>query len=559
MLPLLAAAAASKGSIGCDFLVPTPKVGGAGGQPCYALFVANGWTADAPIQISRGGITYDPSLFGRIAETGTLETAWKPVPATGVPVGQVAVLFLSDSPGPVAYQCPVLPALRDAYGSLVAPNPGDSAASGTTGRGNAWHITAGLPVTSVDLMPYVAMAQGWVGSTAGASLLWPTTAWGTNYLALSPGLQGAPGPNGNYLSQTALLVASKDSTTVSVVPSESMPASPTVGAAVAGLPSTYTLNAGEYIQWESGIGFVGAPDTTDWSGTVFLASGPVSFVGGASYWPAFSSTYPNASRGAPHKQSSPVSALGSEYAVAPYASREATLADESIPYRLLSIVDGTNVTFDPPVAVAPSALAAGQVADFQAVGAFVVSSQDDKHPFAIAQIMAGNDSHQGDMLPYPAPRAGCTAAEIASYFTPPQDAGALDGGYQCGVGGAEFVNVVPPPEFLSRYVFFADPGFPTSNLVFVRRNVGQGFQDVTLDCAGVIGGWKAVGSSGKYEQTNVDLVRAKMPNGKCNNGPHTASSAAPFSITVWGLDLESAYAYPAGANFSPINTVVVTQ
>ena len=59
------------------------------------------------------------------------------------------------------------------------------------------------------------------------------------------------------------------------------------------------------------------------------------------------------------------------------------------------------------------------------------------------------------------------------------------------------------------------------------------------------------------EMTNLDLVRATSPNGTCDNGPHTATSDAQFGITVWGLDAFSSYAYPAGGNIAPINTVVI--
>jgi hypothetical protein len=85
----------------------------------------------------------------------------------------------------------------------------------------------------------------------------------------------------------------------------------------------------------------------------------------------------------------------------------------------------------------------------------------------------------------------------------------------------------------------------------------SGFEDVQLDCAGVLTGWRPVGTAGLYEFTNIDLVRANAANGRCNNGPHTATSAGTFGITVWGLDSLASYAYPAGGNARPINAVVV--
>jgi hypothetical protein len=117
---------------------------------------------------------------------------------------------------------------------------------------------------------------------------------------------------------------------------------------------------------------------------------------------------------------------------------------------------------------------------------------------------------------------------------------------------------MPSAQYLSKYVFFTDPSYATTNLVFVREKGSSGaFADVRLDCAGTLGGWQPVGAGGRYEIANVDLIRAFVPQGTCTNGPHTAESNAPFGLMVWGEDYAASYAYPAGGNVTPINTVVV--
>jgi hypothetical protein len=126
-----------------------------------------------------------------------------------------------------------------------------------------------------------------------------------------------------------------------------------------------------------------------------------------------------------------------------------------------------------------------------------------------------------------------------------------------GIGDEEFVNLLPPAQFLSKYVFFTDPTYPTTNLVFVRTTLASGFKEVDLDCLGNITGWVDVGTTGKYQMTTVDLVRQGVPNGSCTNGPHVAESEGPFGIMVWGLDYFSSYAYPAGGSVAPINDVIV--
>ncbi len=49
----------------------------------------------------------------------------------------------------------------------------------------------------------------------------------------------------------------------------------------------------------------------------------------------------------------------------------------------------------------------------------------------------------------------------------------------------------------------------------------------------------------------------------CTNGRQEIKSTLPFGVTVWGWGTQAqqtqlvSYAYPAGAGFQPINTVVV--
>ena len=107
--------------------------------------------------------------------------------------------------------------------------------------------------------------------------------------------------------------------------------------------------------------------------------------------------------------------------------------------------------------------------------------------------------------------------------------------------------------------------------MLVRVKGPSGFADVTLDCAGVLGGWQPLGAAGKYEYTRFDLVRHNFqPQGSCNNGRHEISSKQPFGLTVWGWGSAEtgklfagfytqyvSYAYPAGAGVAPINTVEV--
>ncbi|MGH7436347.1 MAG: IgGFc-binding protein, partial [Polyangiaceae bacterium] len=192
-------------------------------------------------------------------------------------------------------------------------------------------------------------------------------------------------------------------------------------------------------------------------------------------------------------------------------------SNESVPWRLVGAVDGTLLTDDPAApAGAPSTLKLGQVVELDSPGPFVVSSQDDKHPFYFAAHMTG-------------------------------------GGAGTTLGDPETVNLVAPAQFLQRYVFFTDPTYGYTDLVVVRPKSGA--KDVTLDCAGALTGWQPVGA--RYEYTRVDVQWSGAAVGGCDNGRHQMTSAAPFGVTVWGFDQAVSYAYPAGASVRPINAVVV--
>jgi hypothetical protein len=161
--------------------------------------------------------------------------------------------------------------------------------------------------------------------------------------------------------------------------------------------------------------------------------------------------------------------------------------------------------------------------EYWATGPFTVSSQDDQHPFYMSGHMTGS-------------------APMSPDFP----------------GDPDYVNIVPPEAWLPSYLFLTDPTYANTNLVFVRGKANDGtFKDVTLDCMGTLTGWQPIGSGGQYEYTRADLVILFMNQGNCTNGVHTAKSAAPFALTVWGWDNSVSYAYPAGMATKPINSLVI--
>lgn len=497
-----------KVSAGCDFVIPTPSFYALIAPPCWAVFVANDGVVPVHVQVERAGQSYDVTQFGRLAGHGTDVPSWPFIPSSGIPPGAVAVLFMDQDPSSTNEQfpmtCPITPAISQPFGSAIK---GSGTSQAITGRGTAWHLVTDQPVQVFDILPYGG-ADTFLPS---AELVFPTASFGTNYFGVVP-------QRGTNAPQWAQVVAAEDGTTVTVFPSVTLPSGNGVPTAPANVATTFTLNAGEYIQWQ---------DSHEMSGTIIQSSAPVGFFGGHGYICYSDLTSTGGGCESAHQQVMPIVAFGSEYAVAAYTTRLASGDPESIRYRFVGAAGGTNLVYEPPVATAPSSLGKGQIADFETTSSFVVRSQDSNHPFYVAQLMTGCQ------LTAPTWNNGC-------------------------LGDEEYVDVLAPAQFRSDYVFFTDPTYKSTNLVFTRERGPNGFEDVTLDClAGPVTGWKNIDPAGQYQMANVWLVKVGTPQGACDNGQQFAKSNGKFAVTVWGLDSYASYAYPAGGTIAPINSLVV--
>ena len=496
-VPACSAVSAAVGNVGCDFIIPRPSYIGNGNEtPCYAVFVANNWNRPSALTLSRLDTTYDVSSVSRIPETGLHEVGWPALPVDGIPADQVAVLFLEGE------DCPVTPAVS-ANTRVV-----------TTGRGNAWHLTTDTPVTVYDILPYGG-AESYLPS---AGLILPTTSWTTDYLAVLPPFFESE-TRTIFGGQWGQLVAAEDETVVEIVSPVDLPQGADVISAPAGVATRYSLNRGEYIQWEEEQSI-----EMEMTGAVISANHPVSFVGGNAYLCIVSATSHDGGCDSAHQQIPPINAWGSRYVVAPFATRRETGEPEALLYRIVGAEDGTMLTFDPPNGDAPDVLRQGEWRNFPATGAFEVRSQGQDHPFYLAQMMPGSEvvDRKPDDMP----------------------------------GDEEYVNLVPSAQFMSSYVFFTDLTYRTTTLTLTQCDAGQTFEDVHLECLdGPVTGWQPVGSDSDCRWTSVDLVRDDIGNGNCQNGPQSAHSEGPFGLTVWGMDYCASYAYPAGALVSKINEI----
>lgn len=513
-VPACASADANKSTIGCTYYVAHPSIinGGTGG--CFAAFITNTWVTPVQIKVERAGQALDVAAMARVPSGSGLSLTYAPLTNGELAPGQVAILFLSHF-GTQLGNCP---------DGVTAGYTMPGASVTGTGIGESFHVTTSAPVAAYDIFPY----GGGQSALTSATLLLPTSAWDTNYVGVNAYRKSTVVPEGQPFLQ---IVAQEDDTTVQIRPVAAIEGGAGVAPSAAGTTATYPLGKGQVLQLQQSV---------ELTGSAIQSNKPVGVFGGAS---CLSIDVSAAACDGAHQQLPPVRALGSQYVGVRYRNRYDGV-EESPPWRLVGAVDGTILTYDPsPPAGAPATLGFGQVVELESPGPFVVTSQDDKHPFYMSAHMTG-----------------CVP------FAKPTD---------CR-GDPEFVNLIPPPQYLGSYVFFTDPTYPETDLVVIRSKANGAFADVMLDCAsGPLTGWQPVGSGGAYEYTRFDLVRGNFEKqGACDNGRHEMRSTAPFGLTVWGWGSAAtggalvggdggfysqavSYAYPAGAGVKQVNNVVV--
>jgi hypothetical protein len=478
------AANASQSSIGCDYYSIPPDAWTHGS--CFAAYVTNNWSSPMTVNLVWKGTTINAAPYAFIPQgTGTSIT-YQAIPTSGIPAGSMAIVFINQLASSDVYYVGCPASVKTAITTV------DVAAKGTS-IGDAVEIQTSVPAVVYDIYPY----GGATSYMPSATLLLPTPAWNTNFIATTMSETPAATPGIDFVAQ-------QDGTMITLLPTIDITAGTGVAAATANTPVTYSINKGQTVhimQAASGTG-------VDLTGSIVQSNYPIG-VWGEHYCLTQSASPPN--------------------------------------WRVVGAVKGTTLTYDPPVSGAPTTLTVGQLVEFAGPGAFHVQSQDNMHPFYLAAHRPGGDCDAAHQEIPPIPTLGNEYVAIANESA------------DYDLGGPETVNVVPPAQFLTSYIFFTDPTYGYTDLALVRVMAPDNtFKDVTLDCiTGPITGWQPVGTSGKYEYVHVDVQHAGAAVGACNNGLHTISSTGLLGITVWGYDSAASYAYPAGASVKPINTVVV--
>ncbi len=477
----------TKQSVGCEYYAIdmeqfTP-------DSCFAAYVANTWNAPVKINVEFGGQVLDPSTFARIPQGQGPSLTYQPYDAVnGLPPGQVAILFLSGASFS-SVPCP----------AGVTPARDPSVGVSGTGIGGGFRITTDVPVVSYQMNPY----GGGSAAVTAASLLLPTSAWDTNYVTVNVSPQDIASPSMN-------IVAYQDATQVTLLPTQAVQGGGGIPGGAANTPLSFTLNKGQQAQ---------ITQAAELTGSVLQSDKPVGFFAGqpCMRWPTGVAYCDHGEQMIP-----PVRALGNEYVAVMHRPR----MSEPAYWRIVGAVDGTQLSYSTDVG-GPATIDRGQQVVFPTSTPFVVSSQDEEHPFMLFTYMTGSNA-------------------VAD-----------------GYGDPDMVISVPVAQYMSSYVFFADPSYPETNLVLVRAKLDGTFRDVNLDCLGVVGGWQPVGD---FEWTRVDLMTGNFqPVGGCSTGRHEITSEGPIGLWVWGwgtpltsqFTANVSYGYPAGMNVIPINNVII--
>ena len=506
-----AAAAVAKGSVGCSFSTLPPDQPMPYAGSCFAAMIANTWDLPVTITADYGSTPLDLGQSVFTAEAVGQDTKYTKLEGP-LPPGQVALVFLSEIR-------PQLPPVGFVQMHTICPpgtlgaHLGDPITHGTSVT-KAFSIKTDAPVSAYSIYPY----GGAKTHFPTATLLLPTSAWTTNYLAVNA-WPTVLNTQGEVIGDPMLqIVASEDETEVRIRPNVNVAGGAGVKGGAAGETMSVKLARGEVLQITQREELTGSP---------IESSKPVGVFGGSrcTYVPHDGIQACDIL----HQQIPPLSQWGAEYAFVPYRgrSRGGVTRTEVVPSRLVGAVDGTVLTYDPaPPRGAPTTLGAGEVVTLLTDELFVVKSQDADHPFYAAVLMTG-------------------ALYNASTNS-------------INDGDPDFVNLVPSEQFLDRYVFFTDHSFPETRLTIVRRKSPRGFMPVEIDCLGEVGGFRPLGSTGEYEYAWVDLTTSFAPaSGTCRAGRREAKSDGPFALTVWGLAYCASYGYAGGMGSRPLTKVEV--
>jgi hypothetical protein len=441
--------------IGCDYF-PTVTGNTTGTTFDFAVAIANTTSSPAMVTIDGGALTSTQMVTVAPSSVTVQILPW------------VATLKLCSSP--TTDGCQTVPG-----GALAVKG--------------AYHLRSTAPITVYQFNSLEYQKNGEFSYSNDASLLLPTNVWRPRYFA------AARQPFGNgiamYPSELAV-TASVDNTMVTITAKAGTVAGQGAPAFAANTPQTVMLNAGDVIELASTSG--------DLTGSLVDSTNRVEVISGH-----YCVNVPDNITACDHLEESmfPVDTLGTHYVInAPAVTSIPNGKVEIV--RVIATADNTTLTYDPPVAGAPTTIpTAGAFIEIPSTAASFQITSDQK--VLVAQYMEG------------------------------QDAGG-------GTGDPAMALAVPVEQFRSSYLFHAPVSYD-SNYVDVTAPMGS---SILLD-GGAALTLTPIGTSG------FGLARVQALNlGPGNDGNHNISGDMAFGITVYGYGQYTSYWYPGGLNLDTI-------
>ncbi|MBK9036017.1 MAG: IgGFc-binding protein [Myxococcales bacterium] len=469
------------------------------GMACGASGVCEGACSPQALGASYVGCDYWPTVTGNmvssfyefaVAVSNTTPAAAQ-VTIDGGALG-APITFAVPPMGTVVRKLPWVPALKLCNNIDVdlcrAPTLGARQTDG------AYHLRSNAPVTVYQFNPLDYSLPGAPTNSYSndASLLLPSNAWRDRYLVASyPVLTDGQ----VWWPSLLAVVAYQDGTEVTITTKSATPAQGGAPAFVADVPQSIILDSGDVLELAA---IDGAGDLT---GSSVTSTKPVEVFGGhyCAYVPGLPFGYCD------HLEESmfPIDALSTRYVVVAPAVVTIPQGKEQM-VRIVATEPNTTLTYDPPVAGAPTTIARG--------GDFVEIARNPAS-FAIT---------------------ASAKVLVAQYMEGSTVAG--------GTGDPSMSLAVPVEQYRSEYLFHAPTNYETNYIDIISESGSS----VTLDGAPVTS-FVPIGTSG-FSVARV----TPLGNGPLADGNHAISGSAPFGISVYGYGQDTSYWYPGGLDLDVI-------
>jgi hypothetical protein len=334
---------------GCEFIAsPLPNLAwGPGGTPSSPLGVVVANTnAESPVSVSlfaSDGVTPAP-LIGEVTVTpGPSAIGGQPVDVRSATLNRRREVVDAGFTDPVGVEIP--PA---GVGIFLLPHNGNPET--TSVRQDTYWVRSDRPIVVYQFGPYCCNFS----HTNDASLLLPTTSYGSSYRFLGVPSWGSPDTSdspGSRISNTISVIASAPDTTVTIelAPGASITAPAGSALSQSGETLTARLEPGDVLS------VYGAPPSTsggtirgtDLSGTSIRSDSPVAVFSGheCTYYP-----WDRAACDHLEEQLLPVETWGRQYLLVPPALRSSSpSATETTYWKFLAVQDGTAINLGAPL------------------------------------------------------------------------------------------------------------------------------------------------------------------------------------------------------------------